>query len=132
MAFNNPGYMTPGFQAGVPIDTQQMIFTCLNKAKQPVTEMDYLQVFMLDKFYSNGSYLQRIIRKQEIPPFEETVFLTLPEDQIITTKVFVIDDGDHHTFLLASEYKKESFSQKGDLLCGMLSVSSVRYQLSLL
>lgn len=104
MAFNNPGYMTQGFQASVPIETQQMILTCLDKTKQSVTEMDYLQVFMLDKFSSNGSYLQRIIHSQEVPPFEETVFLSLPEDQIITTRIFVIDDGDHHTFLLASEY----------------------------
>jgi hypothetical protein len=41
---------------------------------------------------------------QEVPPFEEIVYLTLPEDQIIITKIYVIDDGDHHTFLLASEY----------------------------
>lgn len=96
--------MTKGFQSEIPIETQLMIFTCLDKAKQSVTVMDYFQVFMLDKFSSNGSYLQRIIHKQEVPPFEETVFLTIPEDQIITSKVIVIDDGNHHTFLLASEY----------------------------
>lgn len=102
--FNNPGYMTCGFQAEVPIETQLMIITCLEKARQSLTELDYLQVFTLEKISSDGSFLQRIVHSQEIPPFEETVFLALPEDQIITTKIFVIDDGDHHTFLLASEY----------------------------
>lgn len=104
MLFNNPGYMTRGFQTEIPIETQQLIFALLNKAKQTLTEMDYLQVFKLDKISSNGSFLQRLTHTQEIPPFEETVFLVLPEDQIITTKIFVIDDGDLHTFLLASEY----------------------------
>nr|WP_320024557.1 DUF960 family protein [uncultured Acetobacterium sp.] len=104
MTFNNPGYMTRGFQAEIPIETQQMIFTLMNKAKQTLPAMDYLQVFKLDKVSSNGSFLQCLTHTQEIPPFEETVFLVLPEDQIITTKIFVIDDGDHHTFLLASEY----------------------------
>lgn len=104
MPFNNPGYMTQGFQVEIPVETQQMIFTLMNKAKQTLPAMDYLQVFKLDKVSSNGSYLQRLTHTQEIPPFEETVFLVLPEDQIITTKIFVIDDGDHHTFLLASEY----------------------------
>lgn len=104
MAFNNPGYMTRGFHAEIPTETQQMIFTLMNKAKQTLPAMDYLQVFKLDKVSSNGSFLQCLTHTQEIPPFEETVFLVLPEDQIITTKIFVIDDGDHHTFLLASEY----------------------------
>lgn len=104
MLFNNPGYMTRGFQAEIPIETQQMIFTLMNKAKQTLPEMDYLQVFKMVKISSNGSSLQGLTHAQEIPPFEETVYLALPEDQIITTKIFVIDDGDHHTFLLASEY----------------------------
>ena len=104
MAFNNPGYMTRGFQAEVPIETQLMIYDCLDKARQSLKEMDYLQVFKLDKVSSNGSYHQRVVHSQEVPPFEKTVYLTLPEDRIITTKIYVIDDGDHHTFLLASEY----------------------------
>lgn len=104
MAFNNPGYMTRGFQAEVPIETQLMIYDCLERTKQTLTVMDYLQVFKLDKVSSNGSYLQQVVHSQEVPPFEKTVYLTLPEDQIIITKIYVIDDGDHHTFLLASEY----------------------------
>lgn len=104
MTFNNPGYMTRGFQAGVPVVTQLMIYSCLDKARQSLAELDYLQVFTLDTFLIDGRVLQRIIHSQEVPPFEETVYLELPEDQIITTKIFVIDDGDHHTYLLASEY----------------------------
>ncbi|MGV8905931.1 MAG: DUF960 family protein [Acetobacterium sp.] len=102
--FNNTGYMTQGFKTEVPIETQLFIFNCLEKARQSLKEMDYLQVFTLSKVLSNGIFLQCIVHSQEVPNFEQTIFLPLPEDQIITTKIFVIDDGDHHTFLLASEY----------------------------
>lgn len=102
--FNNEAYMTKGFQSEIPAITQVIIFDCLEKSRQSLEEMDYLQIFELGKLHSNGTILQKIIHKQEVPAFEESILLELPEDQIITTKVFVIDDGDHHTFLLASEY----------------------------
>lgn len=39
---------------------------------------------------------------QEQPPYEkEYILLT---DEVVTEKVFVIDDETHHTFLLAEEY----------------------------
>ena len=102
--FNTVAYMTRGFQRDVPFETQLMIFGCMDKMKRSLEEVDYLQVFTLKKILSNETYLQEIVHTQEIPLFKEALYLTLPEDQIITTKIFVIDDGDHHTFLLASEY----------------------------
>lgn len=102
--FNNDAYMTKGFQSEIPVITQIILFECLEKSKQSLKDMDYLQVFELKKISSNDTVLQEIIHKQEVPAFEETILLELPEDQIINTKVYVIDDGDHHTFLLASEY----------------------------
>ncbi|WKY44860.1 DUF960 family protein [Eubacteriaceae bacterium ES2] len=102
--FNNDAYMTKGFQSEIPAITQVILFECLEKSKQNLEEMDYLQVFELKKIRSNGIYLQEIIHKQEVPAFKEILVLEIPEAQIIDTKVFAIDDGDHHTFLLASEY----------------------------
>ena len=96
--------MTKGFQSEIPAITQVIIFDCLEKSRQSLEKMDYLQIFELKKIRSNGTDLQKILHKQEIPVFEESILLELPEDLIINTKVFVIDDGDHHTFLLASEY----------------------------
>lgn len=104
MLFNNPGYMTRGFDAEVPPEIQMMISDCLDAARHTLAEMDYLQVFTLDRISLNNVSFQRIIHTQEYPSYEKTVLLNLPEDQIITTKVFVIDDGDYHTFLLALEY----------------------------
>ena len=104
MLFNNPGYMTRGFDAEIPAEIRMMISDCLDTAGHALAEMDYLQVFTLDRISMDNIAFQRIIHTQEYPSYEKTVLLNLPEDQIITTKVFVIDDGDHHTFLLASEY----------------------------
>ncbi|MBC3898529.1 hypothetical protein GH811_02715 [Acetobacterium malicum] len=102
--FNNQAYMTKGFQSEIPAITQVIIFDCLEKSRHTLKSMDDLQIFELKKIRSNGTDLQEILHKQEIPTFEETIVLELPEDQIINKKVYVIDDGDHHTFLLASEY----------------------------
>lgn len=102
--YNNQAYMTKGFQSEIPVITQATIFDCLEKSRHSLEAMDYLQIFELKKIRSNDTVLQEILYKQEVPAFEETILLELPEDQIINTKVYVIDDGDHHTFLLASEY----------------------------
>lgn len=96
--------MTQGFKRDVPIQTQLFIFDSIQKLKQSQTEADYLQVFTLKKIASNGIDLQEIVHTQEVPPFEKSIYLSLPKEQIITTKIYVIDDGDYHTFLLASEY----------------------------
>ncbi|KAF5084806.1 hypothetical protein DSECCO2_74010 [anaerobic digester metagenome] len=102
--FNNQAYMTKGFQSEIPVITQVIISDCLEKSRHALEAMDYLQIFELEEIWSNGTVLQKIIHKQEVPAFEETLLLELPKDLIINTKVYVIDDGDHHTFLLASEY----------------------------
>ena len=102
--FNNPGYMTCGYQADVPLMTQMILTNLINKTNESQKEMDYLQVFRLRKTYSNGKALQEIIHSYEVPPYCQTIYLQIPEEDIITTKIFVIDDNDHHTYLLASEY----------------------------
>ncbi|MDK2937378.1 MAG: hypothetical protein PWP62_2386 [Eubacteriaceae bacterium] len=102
--FNNDAYMTRGFQSEIPAITQVVIYDCLEKAKHSLKEMNYFQVFELRKIRSNGVSLQEIVHFQEVPAFKETLVLELPESQIIETKIYAIDDGTHHTFLLASEY----------------------------
>ena len=61
-------------------------------------EKDYLQVFKLSVV--NG--IQRVEHKQEVPEYQNTysVLVANPVD----AKIFVIDDGDYSTMLLAEEY----------------------------
>lgn len=61
---------------------------------------DYLQVF---EFTVEGNK-QRIIHSQEEPEYKREYLLKLTDALFFVGKIFVIDDGDHSTMILASEY----------------------------
>ena len=64
----------------------------------PKVEKDYLQVFNLSVV--NG--IQRVEHKQEVPDYQNTYAVLVANP--IDAKIFVIDDGDYSTMLLAEEY----------------------------
>ena len=99
--FENPRYITKGFQNVIPADTQLILFYLLDHAKTS-HELDYLQVFDLSAEKHTHLTLQKIILSQEQPRWSRTVYY--PVKNVVAAKVFVIDDEDHHTFLLADEY----------------------------
>lgn len=99
--FQNKRYITKGFQTTIPLTTQLILFHMLDGIKN-THHLDYLQVFELSIEHRNGIDLQRIVLSQEKPARSKTTYFPLKE--LVTAKVFVIDDGDHHTFLLAEEY----------------------------
>lgn len=99
--FENPRYITKGFQNTIPVETQLILFGLLDDAKKN-HELDYLQVFNLSVERHNHVDLQKIIHTQEQPRWSRTVYY--PVKNLVTAKVFAIDDEDHHTFLLADEY----------------------------
>ena len=59
---------------------------------------DYLQVFRLSE--ENG--LQIVHHTSEQPQFEMTYIVEA--EKPVTAKVYIIDDGEHCTMLLAEEY----------------------------
>ena len=93
--FDNQRYLTCGVDAAIPPDIQLFLWGCVEKLTEP---KDYLQVFELKPVGS----LQSITHKSEKPVYRmEYLF---PADNPITQKLYVIDDGDHSTMLLAEEY----------------------------
>ena len=92
--FSNKRYLTKGVQADIPFELQLFMWECIKAVPEP----DYLQIFRLSNF--NGK--QRIIHEQEIPEYKREYLLVVNEP--INQKVYVIDDGDHSTMLLAEEY----------------------------
>ena len=88
-------YLTKGVQSEIPIALQIFMWDCITAV--PV-QKDYLQIFRLSECHGN----QRIIHEQEVPEFKREYLLAFPEP--INAKVYVIDDGDHCTMLLAKEY----------------------------
>ena len=93
--FNNPRYLTRGISDTIPLQLQMIIWNCIDLLPK---ERDYLQVFELGAFGG----MQQIRHSSEQPAYCK-VFLFLSEAPV-TGKIYVIDDNDHSTMLLAEEY----------------------------
>ena len=88
-------YLTCGVYNTIPIELQLFLWECVEHMPAP---KDYLQVFELKPVGS----LQSITHSSEEPEYHMEYLL--PLDTQITEKLYIIDDGDHSTMLLASEY----------------------------
>ena len=93
---NKERYLTRGVDAEIPRDIQLIMWEAIDHMPEP---KDYLQVFRLT--VEDG--LQIIRHESEQPEFAMTYVLPTVS-QTVTQKVYVIDDGDHCTMLLAEEY----------------------------
>ena len=93
--FNNDRYLTCGVDSTIPQKIQLFIWDLIDQLPE---NRDYLQVFELVKIGD----MQGIVHSSEEPEYHmEYMFLS---DEPITEKVYAIDDGDHSTMLLSSEY----------------------------
>ena len=93
---NKKRYLTKGVDSEIPLDIQLFLWNAIDKMPEP---KDYFQVFKLT--IENG--LQIIKHSSEQPEFNITYFLTAVS-KTVTAKIYIIDDGDHCTMLLAEEY----------------------------
>lgn len=102
--FKNDAYMTRGFQNDIPETAKFMISNEIRElTKLDDSEVDYLQVFELNPNFDNS--MQVIRHFQEQPPRENVFGVEmLLDEKPVNAKVYVIDDGTHHTYLLAEEY----------------------------
>ena len=88
-------YLTRGVDAEIPLYLQVFLWECVDR--MPASK-DYLQVFRL----SGKHGLQVIQHTAEQPQFAMTYIAKAKNP--VTAKVYIIDDGDHCTMLLAEEY----------------------------
>ena len=93
--FNNKRYLTCGVDATIPLRLQTLLWNLIDLLPP---ESDYLQVFWLKPFGG----MQQVIHTAEEPEYKKV--LLFPSDAPITAKIYVIDDDDHTTMLLAEEY----------------------------
>ena len=95
--------MTKGFFNEIPDDVKFFLASVISTmAAKDDKEVDYLQVFTLKKHDFGGIMFQNVVHSQEVPPFEESIFFPCPD--AVEQKVYVIDDGEYYTYLLAEEY----------------------------
>ena len=93
--FQNKRFLTRGVQAEIPIELQLFLWHCINQLPE---EQDYFQVFALKEI--DGK--QHIHHFSEQPEYSKEYQIST--EKPITAKVYVIDDIDHSTMLLAEEY----------------------------
>ena len=93
--FQNKRVLTRGVQAEIPIELQLFLWNCIDNLPE---ERDYFQVFALKEI--DGK--QHIHHFSEQPEYSKEYQIST--EKPITAKVYVIDDTDHSTMLLAEEY----------------------------
>ena len=93
--FQNKRFLTRGVQAELPMELQLFLWNCIDQLPE---ERDYFQVFALKEI--DGK--QHIHHFSEQP--EDSKEYQISTEKPITAKVYVIDDNDHSTMLLAEEY----------------------------
>ena len=93
--FNNKRYLTCGVDSSIPLEVQLFLWECVDGLPEP---RDHLQIFDLEQV----GCMQSIAHRSKEPEYRK-VYL-LPADDPITEKLYIIDDGNHSTMLLASEY----------------------------
>ena len=89
-------FMTSGVAARIPVWLQNLLWHLRDTMR--VEQRDYLQVFNLSR--SDGT--QTIIHTQEQPDYRKV--LTVPVEDAVTEKIYIIEEADHVTMLLAEEY----------------------------
>ena len=97
--FKNERYLTAGIALTLPPWLVFMLWDTIDEKK---TTVDYLQVFSVSYEEKDGISHMTIVHSQENPEYSQT-YTAVTQDKI-TAKIFVIDDGDHSTMLLAEEY----------------------------
>lgn len=94
--FKNKRFITCGVNNEIPLILQLSMWSLIDELKIP---KDYLQIFELNE--SEGH--QKITHSQEQPTYKKE-YLLKTDAPFIYAKIYVIDDGEHSTMLLSSEY----------------------------
>lgn len=94
--FNNPRFITTGIHHRVDPLLQFFIWRCIDDLEEP---QDYLQVFTIS---AKDGYV-KLVHTQENPTYSQE-YLVKTDAPVFVGKIYVIDDGDHSTMLLAEEY----------------------------
>lgn len=100
--FDNKRYMTTGIKNEIPLRIQLFMWSCIDTLKEQRQEVGYLQVFKLTKERADDIEYQLVEHRQEVPEYKKK-FSIFPSE-IVDAKIFIIDDGDHSTMMLAEEY----------------------------
>ena len=98
-----PDYVTRGVAEHIDQFIIMLLVKMLADMKDSGVEPDYLQVYKLT--YNSENNILSVHHSQEVPPYEKTLFMELPENvKAYEGKLYFIDDIQYKTILLAEEY----------------------------
>lgn len=94
-------YITRGANEKLDLRLQLILWNMIDKLNEEGKELDYLQVFKVRKC-EEGILIEH---SQEVPEYKEKYVIALDDIEVNETiKVFVIDDEEYSTMVLAEEY----------------------------
>lgn len=95
-------YVTRGINVEVDIRVQIILWSMIDKLKDKGDiKLDYLQIFEVEKVEG----VIKIEHRQEVPNYSHTYVVSGTDVKITSKiKIFVIDDGENSTMMLAEEY----------------------------
>ncbi|WP_075810348.1 DUF960 family protein [Clostridium perfringens] len=94
-------YITRGANEKLDLRLQLIIWSIIDKLNEEGKKLDYLQVFKVTNF-EEGILIEH---SQEVPKYKEKYVLDLDDIEVNENiKVFVIDDEEYSTMMLAEEY----------------------------
>lgn len=100
--FDGPKYITKGVKEELPPVLVRYLWSLIEKRKAVGIPMDYLQVFTISSIMKDNKEAFFVTHSQETPPHRQVYQL----NSFVKAygKIFVIDDVDHVTMMLAHEY----------------------------
>ena len=104
--FDKERYITSHANGVLPMELQILLWKCIDEWRRKI-EQDYLKVFELSISIRNGKEVQVIKHYQEEPKYQEEIEI-MDYEQLIVDKVYVIDDGEYSTMLMASDYQEDT------------------------
>lgn len=93
-------FVTKTVQNIIPLELQQFLWLIIDCRKAAGDQLDYLQVFEL----KSGHEHQLVCNIQKYPPVKLEYKFKLYSKEVVTYKVWVIDDGKYAIMLLPSDY----------------------------
>lgn len=102
--FDKEKYITSHANDILPLALQIAMWKSIEQWRVANISLDYLQVFELSTENANGRSIQVIRHSQEQPEKSETIQIECEGFEPVNDKVYVIDDVEYATMLMASDY----------------------------
>lgn len=102
--FDKEKYITSHANGVLPLALQITMWQSIDEWRVTNTSLDYLQVFILSIEIVDGKPIQVITHSQEQPEKSETIHIECEGFEPVNDKVYVIDDVEYATMLMASDY----------------------------